>query len=123
MIITMFAISGICNLIGIVWLVNVLKARDEAESELKGFKTMYYTESDKLEKSQKRVAELEQAITIHMRAKGHDRCWINDLELYRVIDSKFDKMRLALPCLPEFLHNCSVYWRDSQPPEARKLGG
>lgn len=123
MIVTLFAISGVCNLLLVIWLVHVLKYREESESLLKGFKAMYYADQGKLEKAQKRVAELEMAITVHMKAKGHDRCWLNDLELYRVIDPKFDKMRLALPCLPEFLHNCSVYWRDSQPPEARKLGG
>lgn len=59
----------------------------------------------------------------HMDAKGHDRCWLNDLELYQLVDPKYDRMRMELPCLPEFLNNCCIYWRDSQPPEARKLGG
>jgi hypothetical protein len=59
----------------------------------------------------------------HMTAKGHDRCWLNDLELYKLVDPQYDKMNMALPCMPEFLHNCCVYWRDSQPPESRKLGG
>jgi len=59
----------------------------------------------------------------HMNAKGHNRCWLNDLELYQLVDPKYDRMNMALPCMPEFLHNCCVYWRDSQPPEARKLGG
>lgn len=59
----------------------------------------------------------------HMAAKGHDRCWLNDLELYQLVDPLYDRMRMELPCLPEFLNNCCIYWRDSQPPEARKLGG
>jgi hypothetical protein len=84
---------------------------------------MYFTENEKLRKARARVQELETAVATHMNAKGHQRCWINDLELYRVIKPEVDKMSLALPCLPEFLHNCTVYWRDSQPPEARKLGG
>ena len=77
---------------------------------------------EKLRKAQDRTYQLETAIANHMNAKGHERCWLNDLELYSVIDPEFDKMKLALPCMPEFLHQCCLYWRDSQPPEARKLG-
>lgn len=59
----------------------------------------------------------------HMNAKGHDRCWLNDLELYELVDPKYDRINMSLPCLPEFISNCCIYWRDNQPPEVRNLGG
>lgn len=107
----------------IIWVVSACKGYEEELSKRIGFQTMYQAEHDKHAKAQRRVQELETAISVHMNAQDHQRRWINDLELYRVMDPKFDKMRLALPCLPEFIHNCIVYWRDSQPPETRKLGG
>jgi len=71
----------------------------------------------KLEREQYRleVAKLREAIRKHMSERGHNRCWLDDLELYAVLDPKFDKMNLQLPPLPEFIHNCCVFWKERQP--------
>lgn len=54
-----------------------------------------------------RVQELEAAIRKHRDQKGHDRCWLNDLELYGVLGEPVGE-----PCLPptdEFLSRCREY--------------
>ncbi|NIQ80933.1 MAG: hypothetical protein GTN93_23130, partial [Anaerolineae bacterium] len=62
---------------------------------------------DLRDEQQQRIADLETAIKKHMKARGHDRCWLDDVELYRVLNPHFDKMDLGLPALPEFMHNCA----------------
>jgi len=61
------------------------------------------------------AVKLREAIRKHMGERGHDRCWLDDLELYSVLDPKFDKMNLQLPPLPEFIHNCQLFWAERQP--------
>jgi hypothetical protein len=127
LLVVVVGIIGPCLL---VWLLSVGEYHVAEMIKRRGLQDMLCTEKAKRVQDNyakdclaERVRALEDAIKKHMHAKGHDRCWLNDLELYRVLDPEFDKMRLELPCLPEFIHNCTVYWRDSQPPEARKLGG
>lgn len=67
-----------------------------------------------------RVRELEDAIRKHRAARGHDRCWENDLELYALLRDGVD----AAPELPphdEFIAHCEEYYecqrqhRDGKP--------
>lgn len=97
----------------------------EVRQLLQSYKQMHREESKSQVKARDdaraKLAELKMAIREHQEAKGHNRCWLDDLELYKKIDPGSDKMNLGLPALPEFIHNCAVYWRDRQAPEQRKL--
>lgn len=55
-----------------------------------------------------RARELLSFITKHRDAKGHDRCWLNDCELY--VAAGLDPEDPALPPLPEFIRCCTAYW-------------
>lgn len=127
---TAIVILAITSIILFFWTVVSVSDRNDAcklssqwqaRFEMGEVKLKEVREEKKL--AECRITALEDAIKEHMHAKGHNRCWLNDLELYQVVNPNPDKMKLALPCLPEFMHNCAVYWRDSQPPEARNLGG
>jgi hypothetical protein len=57
-----------------------------------------------------RIAELEAAIRKHREAKGHERCWENDVELYSVLKDNV----IADPELPpqeEFFARCQEYYQ------------
>lgn len=57
---------------------------------------------------------LVNAIKRHRDARGHDRCWENDLELYEAIGGvNVDDFHLP-PC-NEFLQGCLNYWNERQP--------
>jgi len=64
---------------------------------------------------QKKYKILENAVFDHMNAKGHDRCWLNDLALYKVVKPEVDTMDFKLPELPEFMNHCALYWQCRQP--------
>lgn len=58
---------------------------------------------------EKRIKELETGIAAHRAAKGHDRCWENDLKLYQLVGGTIDEN--VMPPLPEFMHNCAAYYQ------------
>lgn len=68
-----------------------------------------------------RRIKLEDAIRLHRDQRGDDRCWLDDLALYLVLDGDpiptIDSM--ALPPKEEFLSNCARYWQCRQPPGAK----
>ncbi len=51
---------------------------------------------------------LFRAICKHRDAKGHDRCQLNDRELYAVLNDGNDA-DFTLPCLEEFISECIRY--------------
>lgn len=55
-----------------------------------------------------RIHELETAIRKHRDAKGHDRCWLDDIELYKVLGE--ESPDLSLPPKDEFLRECEKYY-------------
>lgn len=55
------------------------------------------------------ITKLEAAIRKHRDAKGHDRCWENDLELYRVLGEPLPESPV-LPPKEEFIANCNAYY-------------
>ena len=128
-------IFAILFLIALVGLFTLDYERDELRTKLQKFKVRDEKWEERTRDIQKLKEQhdeelwnvksewqrLQLGIQKHMNAKGHDRCWLNDLELYQLIDPQYDKMKMQLPCMPEFLHNCCIYWRDNQPPENRKL--
>jgi hypothetical protein len=68
------------------------------------------------------VDRLKGAIRKHRDAHGDDRCWIDDLELYRIIgDGDVDPSSLKLPSKCEFLESCSRFWSQRQHPADRSI--
>lgn len=65
------------------------------------------------------IARLRRAIADHRDARGHDRCWLDDLALYRVLGGEIPGSGLALPPRCEFLARCEAYWERRQRPEDR----
>lgn len=65
------------------------------------------------------IARLRRAIRIHRDARGHDRCWLDDIELYRVLGGEIPGSDPALPPRCEFLERCATYWERRQRPEDR----
>jgi hypothetical protein len=61
-----------------------------------------------------RVAELEAGIRAHRDARGHDRCWIDDLALYALLPGE-PLADLRLPPRCEFMAECERYWEHRQP--------
>lgn len=59
-----------------------------------------------------RIEELEAAIRIHRNARGQDRCWENDLELYRLLPEGLPAGYTGgMPTKEEFLAGCENYWQ------------
>lgn len=55
------------------------------------------------------INQLEAAIRKHRDQRGDDRCWLDDLELYAVLDDGVVPDN-SLPCKEKFLNNCSRYY-------------
>jgi len=56
-----------------------------------------------------RIVELESAVRKHRDAKGHDRCWENDLELYRLLPET-PPTSPQLPSREEFMEGRHKYY-------------
>lgn len=59
-----------------------------------------------------RIKELEDAIKEHAAQRGDDRCWVDDLKLYKLVGIE-EHPGLKLP-EEEFLSNCKRYWKCQQ---------
>lgn len=66
----------------------------------------------------KRIQELDQAIRNHRDARGDDRCWLDDIELYKMLGESEvpEAMKLSLPDKEAFLGRCAAYWEHRQKP-------
>lgn len=63
-----------------------------------------------------RVVELEEGVRLHRDQRGDDRCWLDDQQLYGLIDDG-KKAEMALPPKEVFLKSCERYHASRQPPE------
>lgn len=72
-----------------------------------------------LEEAQNEIARLKNAIKTHRDARGDDRCWIDDLDLYKALgeDEVPKEAQLSLPVLPAFMSRCAKYWEQRQAPK------
>jgi hypothetical protein len=62
----------------------------------------------KYEDAKLRIIKLEAAINKHRNSRGNESCWLNDQELYKVIDEKMPDRKL--PNKEEFLEACERYY-------------
>jgi hypothetical protein len=61
------------------------------------------------------VDQLKAAIRHHRDQRRDERCWLDDMELYKVLGEPVDAADLALPPRDEFLESCRRYWQQRQP--------
>lgn len=59
------------------------------------------------------LAELQAGIIEHASQRGDDRCWLDDLKLYKLVLDIKEHPGLKLP-EQEFLSNCKRYWQCQQ---------
>ncbi len=70
---------------------------------------------DKMTKDQlkEEIIRLRNAIRKHRDEKGHDRCWLDDNELYMVLPEQ-KSADTKLPNWREFSEECRKYWEKRQ---------
>jgi hypothetical protein len=70
-----------------------------------------------LEKTKAENDKLKAAIRKHRDQKSDDRCWLDDVNLYRVLGGQeWDDYRSDLPPKCEFLESCARFWEQRQRP-------
>jgi hypothetical protein len=68
-----------------------------------------------LEHMVEEVRRLRNGIRKHRDAKGHDRCWQNNLELYALLpDTTPGNLPGPLPPWPEFVARCEAYHAEEE---------
>lgn len=67
------------------------------------------------EKLQEEVLRLRNGIRKHRDERGHNRCWLDDQELYNLLPEQ-TQADTKLPPKDEFLKNCEKYWQERQKP-------
>ena len=68
---------------------------------------------DDVFEAQGEIARLREAIIKHRDQRGDDRCWLDDQELYAVIDPSV-KVDQSLPPKCDFLKSCERFWEQRQ---------
>lgn len=64
---------------------------------------------------ERQANDLAAAIRKHRDQRGDNRCWLDDLELYRVLGEPIDEAEFALHCPEEMIKNCTQYIASRQP--------
>lgn len=60
---------------------------------------------------------IKDAIRDHRDARGDDRCWVDDVDLYKSLGEEVPEPEaLALPNKEAFLSRCIKYWNHRQKP-------
>ena len=72
-------------------------------------------ESLSKEELQQEILRLRTGIREHRDAKGHDRCWLDDIDLYNLLPEKLPA-DTKLPDREEFLTNCNKFYENRQCP-------
>lgn len=56
------------------------------------------------------VKRLRSGIREHQQQTGHSLCWLNDLDLWRLLDPRADYPHATLPVRDEFFGQCRRYY-------------
>ena len=63
------------------------------------------------------IMKLRTEIRYHRDQKGDDRCWLDDVKLYKVLpEGEKELANFALPCREKFLGSCKRFWESRQEP-------
>ena len=61
------------------------------------------------------VMKLRSEIRYHRDQKGHDRCWLDDVKLYKALPEGASELaNFRLPCREEFMQGCKRFWETRQ---------
>ena len=63
------------------------------------------------EQALERIKQLEDGIREHMQAIGNNRCWLNNLKLYSLLNEPLEINSKSIRDISdlEFIHNCIKY--------------
>lgn len=56
------------------------------------------------------VTRLREGIRNHQSKRGHEICWLNDIELWRLLDPDARYPHKTLPVREEFLTQCAQFY-------------
>jgi hypothetical protein len=56
------------------------------------------------------VQRLRAGIRAHQSQTGHSLCWLNDIELWKLLDADAEYPHTTLPVRDEFMENCKRYY-------------
>lgn len=68
--------------------------------------------ADRVEQAEAEVERLRAAIRAHRDQRGHDRCRLDDDDLYAVLPEGRGDADTTLPPQEEFLKGCALYWEN-----------
>lgn len=74
----------------------------------------------KLEEVKEELLKLRNGIRYHRDQKGDDRCWLDDVELYKLLPEQRDA-DFTLPPKDEFARDCARFWQSRQPNPVNEL--
>lgn len=60
------------------------------------------------------IRRLRNGIRQHRDQCSHNRCWLDDQELYRLLPEQANAV-FTLPPQEEFLRECARFWKQRQP--------
>lgn len=73
-----------------------------------------------IEELKQEITRLRNGIRKHRDQKGDDRCWLDDIELYKLLPDNVPFIT-SLPQKNEFLKNCERFWKTRQCQKVQKL--
>lgn len=56
------------------------------------------------------IKRLRDGIRLHQSQTGHSLCWLNDIELWRLLDADAGYPHETLPVREEFMENCRRFY-------------
>ena len=56
------------------------------------------------------VKRLRDGIRVHQSQTGHSLCWLNDIELWKLLDANAGYPHETLPVREEFMENCKRFY-------------
>ena len=66
------------------------------------------------------IIRLRNGIRKHRDQQGDDRCWLDDIELYKLLPDNISFIT-DLPAKDKFLKNCERFWETRQCQKIQKL--
>lgn len=69
---------------------------------------------------QSEIMRLRSGIRYHRDQRGDDRCWLDDVKLYKLLPDS-DQAEFKLPCREKFLSSCERFWESRQGGKEKEL--
>ena len=73
-----------------------------------------------IQELRKEIIRLRTGIRKHRDEKGDDRCWLDDVELYKLLPDNVSAIA-TLPPKNKFLRSCEKFWETRQCQKTQKL--